>query len=231
VPETTGVRAEASRRTRDAIVAATVRIVAREGVAAVTHPPRGRRGRGRPVLDHLALRGRRPTSRGRSALDRGPGGRAHRRDRRAPRLQPTSTPRRGRTSSPRGWSSSSQTEREIAVALYRLQVELLGSAEALEVHREWGERLRAVGERVLGGGADRDPGARRPARRRHARTACGWADSTPASRTSSGSASRSAVSCRRCSAEPAAYAKAGRMRGSGNQRGPLRTGFGWRCMR
>ena len=33
----TGQRAEASRRTRDAIVAATVRIVAREGVAAVTH--------------------------------------------------------------------------------------------------------------------------------------------------------------------------------------------------
>ena len=33
----TGPRAEASRRTRDAIVAATVRIVAREGVAAVTH--------------------------------------------------------------------------------------------------------------------------------------------------------------------------------------------------
>ena len=40
-------------------------------------------------------------------------------------------------------------EREIAVALYRLQVELLGSAGALEVHREWGEGLRAVGERVL----------------------------------------------------------------------------------
>ena len=37
MPETTGVRAEASRRTRDAIVAATVEIVARDGVAAVTH--------------------------------------------------------------------------------------------------------------------------------------------------------------------------------------------------
>jgi len=36
VPET-GIRAEASKRVRDAIVAATVRIVAREGVAAVTH--------------------------------------------------------------------------------------------------------------------------------------------------------------------------------------------------
>src|SRR3954453_21638646 len=36
MPET-GTRAESSRRIRDAIVAATVRIVAREGVAAVTH--------------------------------------------------------------------------------------------------------------------------------------------------------------------------------------------------
>src|SRR3954468_15471837 len=33
----TGTRAESSRRIRDAIVAATVRIVAREGVAAVSH--------------------------------------------------------------------------------------------------------------------------------------------------------------------------------------------------
>src|SRR3954470_4658742 len=32
-----GTRAEASKRVREAIVAATVRIVAREGVAAVTH--------------------------------------------------------------------------------------------------------------------------------------------------------------------------------------------------
>src|SRR6185503_2822750 len=34
---TTGTRAEASERMREAIVAATVRIVAREGVSAVTH--------------------------------------------------------------------------------------------------------------------------------------------------------------------------------------------------
>ena len=33
----TGSRAEASERVREAIVAATVRIVAREGIAAVTH--------------------------------------------------------------------------------------------------------------------------------------------------------------------------------------------------
>jgi hypothetical protein len=40
-------------------------------------------------------------------------------------------------------------EREVAVALYRLQVELLGTPGALAVHREWGEGLRAVGARVL----------------------------------------------------------------------------------
>jgi hypothetical protein len=40
-------------------------------------------------------------------------------------------------------------EREIAVALYRLQVELLGSGGALAVHREWGQELRAVGEQAL----------------------------------------------------------------------------------
>ena len=40
-------------------------------------------------------------------------------------------------------------EREFAVALYRLQVELLGSGGAPDVHREWSEGLRAVGERVL----------------------------------------------------------------------------------
>ena len=37
MPSGTGQRAEASKRMRDAIVAATVRIVAREGVAAVSH--------------------------------------------------------------------------------------------------------------------------------------------------------------------------------------------------
>ena len=41
------------------------------------------------------------------------------------------------------------TDRDVAVALYRLQIELLGTPGALEVHREWGEGLRAVGERVL----------------------------------------------------------------------------------
>jgi hypothetical protein len=41
------------------------------------------------------------------------------------------------------------THRELAIALYRLQAELLGSGGAPEIHREWGEGLRAVGQRVL----------------------------------------------------------------------------------
>src|SRR4029453_7919814 len=40
-------------------------------------------------------------------------------------------------------------EREAAVALYRLQIELLGRPEARQVHEEWGGSLRALGERVL----------------------------------------------------------------------------------
>ena len=41
-------------------------------------------------------------------------------------------------------------ERDQAIALYRLQMELLGRPEAQAVHREWGEELQALGDRVLG---------------------------------------------------------------------------------
>jgi AcrR family transcriptional regulator len=40
-------------------------------------------------------------------------------------------------------------ERDVAVALYRLQIELLGSPQARAVHREWGRELRRLGDRVL----------------------------------------------------------------------------------
>ena len=48
-------------------------------------------------------------------------------------------------------------EREIAVALYRLQVELLESGGAAKVHEEWGEGLRGLGERVLEGSSTTTP--------------------------------------------------------------------------
>ena len=37
----------------------------------------------------------------------------------------------------------------MAVALYRLQIELLGSPARATVHREWGRGLLALGDRVL----------------------------------------------------------------------------------
>ena len=83
---------------------------------------------------------------------RAPRGRPHRRHRRPPRR---------RSFDPSAWAEELgdwlveqlTVEREVAVALYRLQVELLGSDSALELHREWGEGLLAVGERVLEGSA------------------------------------------------------------------------------
>ena len=144
----TGQRAEASRRTRDAIVAATVRIVAREGVAAVTH--------------------RRVATEAEVALSSTTWHFATKGDILEAALHWTARHEVGRIAAiadrlgdaefdPAAWAEELgdwlieqlTSEREIAVALYRLQVELLGSAGALEVHREWGEGLLAVGERVL----------------------------------------------------------------------------------
>jgi DNA-binding transcriptional regulator YbjK len=147
VPET-GTRAEASRQVRDAIVAATVRIVAREGVAAVTH--RRVANEADVALSsttwHFATKGDileaalRWTAR-------------HEVDRIgaiADRLGDTEFDPSAWAEELADWLIEQLTiERDIAVALYRLQVELLGSDGALEVHREWGEGLLAVGERVL----------------------------------------------------------------------------------
>ena len=144
----TGPRAEASRRTRDAIVAATVRIVAREGVAAVSH--------------------RRVAAEAGVALSSTTWHFAAKADILEAALQWTSSQEiegiraiadrlDGTDFDPSAWAyelgdwliDQVTRDREIAVALYRLQVELLGSDEALEVHREWGKGLRAVGQRVL----------------------------------------------------------------------------------
>jgi DNA-binding transcriptional regulator YbjK len=150
VPTETGPRAEASRRTREAIVAATVRIVAREGVAAVTH--RRVAAEAGVALSsttwHFATKAdileaalhwtaRREVERMRSIADR---------------LGDTGFDPSAWADELGDWLIEQVTsEREIAVALYRLQVELLGSDGARQVHREWGEGLRAVGERVLDG--------------------------------------------------------------------------------
>jgi TetR/AcrR family transcriptional regulator, regulator of biofilm formation and stress response len=143
----TGTRAEASERVRDAIVAATVRIVAREGIAAVTH--------------------RRLAAEAGVALSSTTWHFAAKADILEAALHWTARREVGRIAEiaerldgdfdPAAWAQELGDwlleqvtgEREIAVALYRLQIELLGSPGAREVHREWGRELRALGDRVL----------------------------------------------------------------------------------
>ena len=148
MPTETGPRAEASRRTREAIVAATVRVVAHEGVAAVTH--------------------RRVAAEAGVALSSTTWHFATKADILEAALQWTSSQEiegiraiadrlDGTDFDPSAWAyelgdwlvDQVTRDREIAVALYRLQVELLGSEGAVQVHRDWGEGLRALGERVL----------------------------------------------------------------------------------
>ena len=148
MPSGTGQRAEASKRMRDAIVAATVRIVAREGVAAVSHRRvAAEAGVGLSSTTwHFATKadileaalewtaGREVASIAAIAERLGDGD-----------FEPSAW-----ADELAGWLIREVTvDREIAVALYRLQVELLGSPRALEVHRSWGEGLRGLGDRVL----------------------------------------------------------------------------------
>ena len=147
VPETR-TRAEASRRVRDAIVAATVRIVAREGVAAVTH--RGVAAEADVALSSTTWHFATKADILEAALRWSAGHEVDRIGAIADRLGDTEFDPSAWAEELADWLIEQLTvEREIAVALYRLQVELLGSDGALEVHREWGEGLLAVGERVL----------------------------------------------------------------------------------
>ncbi len=147
MPET-GPRAEASRQTREAIVAATVRIVAREGVAAVTH--RRVAAEAGVGLSSTTWHFKTKADILEAALQWCARHEVERIGAIADRLDGTDFDPSAWAEELADWLLEQVTvEREIAVALYRLQVELLGSAGALEVHREWGEGLLAVGERVL----------------------------------------------------------------------------------
>ena len=144
----TGPRAEASRQVREAIVTATVRIVAREGVAAVTH--RRVAAEAEVALSsttwHFATKADILEAALRWTAAREVEGIGAIAD----RLTDTDFDASAWAEELSDWLLQQLTaEREVAIALYRLQVELLGSAGALAVHREWGEGLRAVGERVL----------------------------------------------------------------------------------
>ena len=140
-------RAEASQRVRDAIIGATVRIVAREGVAAVTH--------------------RRVAAEADVALSSTTWHYATKADILEAALVWTAehevagiaaiADRLG-TFDVHTWADELAdwlleqvgAEREVTVALYRLQAELLGTDRALAVHREWARGLRALGDHVLG---------------------------------------------------------------------------------
>jgi TetR/AcrR family transcriptional regulator, regulator of biofilm formation and stress response len=148
VSTVTGSRAEASERVREAIVAATVRIVAREGVTAVTH----RRVAAEAGVSlssttwHFATKA--------DILEAALRWTARREVARigeiADRLGDAEFDRAAWAEELADWLLEQVSgEREVAVALYRLQVELLGTPQAREVHREWGEQLRALGARVL----------------------------------------------------------------------------------
>jgi len=147
VPET-GTRAESSRRIRDAIVAATVRIVAREGVAAVTH--RRVAAEADVALSSTTWHFTTKAAILEAALHWCARREVGRITAIADRLDDTGFDPAAWADELGDWLIDQLTaEREVAVALYRLQVELLGTPGALAVHREWGEGLRAVGERVL----------------------------------------------------------------------------------
>jgi DNA-binding transcriptional regulator YbjK len=142
------VRAEASKRVQDAIVAAAVQVVASEGVAAVTH--------------------RRLAAEAGVALSSTTWHFATKTDILMAALRWTAAHEVARIAEiadrmgdvdfdPAAWSEELAdwligqvtTEREIAVALYRLQIELLGVPGARDVHREWGRGLRALGDRAI----------------------------------------------------------------------------------
>jgi len=148
VSAATGSRAEASERVREAIVAATVRIVAREGVAAVTH--RRVAGEARVSLSsttwHFATKA--------DILEAALRWTA---TREVARITEIAERLDGAEFDPAAWAEELSDwvieqvtgERDVVVALYRLQIELLGTSGASEVHREWGRSLRALGDRVL----------------------------------------------------------------------------------
>ena len=143
-----GSRAEASERVREAIIAATVRIVAREGVAAVTH---------RRVASEAGVALSSTTWHFAAKADILTAALRWTGRREVARITAIAERLGADDFDPAAWAEELSDwlleqvsgERDVAVALYRLQIELLGRPEAHEVHEQWGHSLRALGERVL----------------------------------------------------------------------------------
>ena len=144
----TGTRAEASLRVREAIVTATVRVVAREGVSAVTH---------RRVAAEAGVSLSSTTWHFATKADILEAALRWTARREVARITEIAERLGGADFDPAAWAEELADwlleqvsgERDVAVALYRLQIELLGSPGAREVHREWGLGLFALGESVL----------------------------------------------------------------------------------
>jgi DNA-binding transcriptional regulator YbjK len=143
-----GTRAEASQRVRDAIVAATVRIVASDGVAAVTH---------RRVAVEAGVALSSTTWHFEAKADILEAAHEWTARHEVARIAEIADRLGDGEFDPSAWADELsdwlvgqvKDERDIAIALYRLQIELLGSPRARGVHREWGRGLRALGEGVL----------------------------------------------------------------------------------
>jgi DNA-binding transcriptional regulator YbjK len=138
-------RAEASQRVRDSIVAATVRIVAAEGVGAVTH--RQVAVEARVSLSSTTWHYAAKADILAAALEWCAAQEVARIGAIASRLVVFDLA--AWADELADWLVEQVTvERETTVALYRLQAELLGAPRALELHRSWGEGLLAVGATV-----------------------------------------------------------------------------------
>jgi DNA-binding transcriptional regulator YbjK len=151
MPPVTATRAEASERVRDAIVAAAVRIVAEDGVAAVTH---------RRLAADAGVSLSSTTWHFATKLDILLGALRWTADREIERIEAIAARLEGTRFDVGPWATELcdwvlvqvARDRALTVALYRLQIELLGHADAAAVHRDWGEELRELSERVAGAG-------------------------------------------------------------------------------
>lgn len=161
-PTSGSTRAAASARLREAIVTATVRIVARDGVGAVTHRRVAQEAgvslssttwhfasKGEILEAALAWTARREVERMEAMAERIAAGSAG-------EFDPDAW---GRELAAWVVAQSAGEERTVTIALYRLQLETLGRPGAIGVHRDWGAALEAVGERVLGPAGSATPGA------------------------------------------------------------------------
>jgi DNA-binding transcriptional regulator YbjK len=141
-------RAEASKRVRESIVAATVAIVAREGVSALTH---------RRVAAEADVSLSSTTWHFATKADILEAALQWTAEREIARIAQIAARLGGAPFDADAWADALSdwlieqvtTEREIAVALYRLQIELADSLRARATHLTWGEGLRALGARVL----------------------------------------------------------------------------------